>query len=140
MRPAMKPTNLDSIKVGSIKVGSINERSATCVAAGPAGSGNLSAVLDALSAAIAEAIEALAAWDFTAFESAVERQRSLCDRIASGEWCGGPQDTATASRIQRLNRIYRCLLRHSMHWTRIQRTIFEAGHGLPGRASMHFRG
>jgi hypothetical protein len=98
--------------------------------------------LDALSSAISDAIEALVAWDLTAFQSAVERQRTLCDGLARhSEWRRSPNAAATARRVQALNRIYGRLLRHSLHWTHTLQSIFEAsGSPLPGCPSVHFRG
>jgi hypothetical protein len=103
-----------------------------------AGSGDL----DALLTAISEAIEALVAWNLPAFQSAVERQRAICDRLARhSEWRQGPGAAATARKVQDLNRVYDRLLRHSMHWTRTLQSIFEAaGNPPPGCASVHFRG
>ncbi|MGA3128285.1 MAG: hypothetical protein ABSD13_16405 [Candidatus Korobacteraceae bacterium] len=119
--------------------------------------------LDALLSAISAAIEALVAWDIAAFDSAVERQRSICDRLASLRCptsaavsrCGSlpapagsspalpysPAAAATARKVRELNRVYDRLLQHSIHWTRTIHSILEAGgHSFPGRASVHFRG
>jgi hypothetical protein len=98
--------------------------------------------LDLLLAAIADAIEALVAWDIHAFQLASDRQRAICDRLArysSGRQL--PATAATTRKIQELNRVYDRLLHHSIHWTRTLRSIFEAGgHSVPVRASVHFRG
>lgn len=113
-------------------------RPAVPVPAESAGSGDL----DALLAAISDAIAALVAWNLADFQSAVERQRSLCDGLARhSEWSRNPGAAAAARKVRDLNRIYDRLLRHSMHWTRTLQSIFEAsGHPLPRRASVHFRG
>ena len=43
--------------------------------------------LDALLASISEAMDALVTWDVTAFQSVVERQREICERLAhQSEW------------------------------------------------------
>jgi hypothetical protein len=122
--------------------------------------------LDALLSAISAAIEALVAWDITAFDSAVERQRAICARLApatgslapavgSGEAAlpdfapvasslalpHPPAAAATARKVRELNRVYDRLLQHSIHWTRTIHSILEAGgHSFPSRASVHFRG
>jgi hypothetical protein len=98
--------------------------------------------LDALHDAISDAIAALVAWDLTAFQSAVERQRALCGVLArDSAWRQSPAAAASARRVRELNRIYESLLRHSMQWARTLRSIFEAtGNPLPERASVHFRG
>jgi hypothetical protein len=96
--------------------------------------------LDALLSAIAEAIDALAAWDHTAFDSAVERQRAICQRLRPGALLS-PEAAATARKVRELNRVYARLLQHSRQWTRTLHAIFEAGgHTLPSHASVHFRG
>jgi hypothetical protein len=107
----------------------------------------LSGELEALLAAITGAIEALVAWDITAFQSAVERQRLICERLArlpASEFSGlhrSPATAATARKIRELNRVYDRLLQHSIHWTRTLHSIMEAGgHTLPSRATVHFRG
>jgi len=98
--------------------------------------------LDALFAAISEAIEALVAWNVTAFQSAVERQREICERLArTSEWRQLPGTAASARRVQELNRVYDRLLRHSVHWARTIQSIHQAsGHSLLSCASVHFRG
>jgi hypothetical protein len=98
--------------------------------------------LDALLAAISDAIEALVLWDITAFQSAVDRQSELCARIAaSTDWSRDPAAPAAARKVQDLNRVYDRLLQHSVHWTRTIRVILQAGgQQLPSRASVHFRG
>jgi hypothetical protein len=98
--------------------------------------------LDALLAAIAEAIEALTAWNIPGFESAVERQREICERLGcQTEWRKLPRTATTASKVKELNRSYDRLLQHSIHWTRTIQSILRAGgHSLPGRGSVHFRG
>jgi len=112
--------------------------------------------LDALLSAISAAINALVAWDIAAFDSAVERQRSICARLASAaeildkQRAALPQPLATADptaflattrKIRELNHVYDQLLRHSIHWTRTMQSIHEAGgHSFSGRASVHFRG
>ena len=100
------------------------------------------AELDGLLGAISEAIEALVAWNITAFQAAVERQRALCDRLdLEPEWCRLPGTQATARKIQDLNRVYNCLLRHSIHWTHTLQSIHQAdGDPFPRRAAVHFRG
>jgi hypothetical protein len=113
-------------------------RPAAPVPIDPADSGGL----DALLPAISDAIEALTAWNLAAFQSAVERQRAICDGLARhSAWRQSPGAAATARQVQDLNRIYDRLLRHSMHWTRTLQSIFEAsGVPRPGCASVHFRG
>lgn len=103
-----------------------------------AGSGDL----DALLSAISEAIEALVAWNLPAFQSAVERQRTLCDTLAHrSEFLRSPAAAVTARKVKELNRVYDRLLRHSLQWTRTLQSILEAGgHPQPGCASVHFRG
>lgn len=114
--------------------------------------------LDALLSAIAGAIEALVAWDITALQSASERQRALCDRLAgqlgvprdvtgdvtadgSAGLLFSPASAATARKVRELNRVYDRLLQHSIQWTRTIHSILEAGgHSFPTRASVHFRG
>ncbi len=100
------------------------------------------AELDGLLGATSEAIAALVAWDFTAFQAAVERQRALCDRLAlESEWRRLPGTQTTARKIRDLNRVYHCLLRHSIHWTHTLQFIHQAdGDPFPRRASVHFRG
>lgn len=98
--------------------------------------------LEALHDAIAEAIDAMVACNLAAFQSAVERQRVLCEHLASDrEWRLYPGAAATARKVQELNRIYDRLLRHSIQWTRTLQSIFEAG-GVPAPSctSVHFRG
>jgi hypothetical protein len=114
------------------------ERSAELHAVEPAGPGEL----DALGAAIEEAIAALVAWNLPAFQSAVECQRTLCERLAcAAAWRQSPEAAAAAGRVRKLNRVYGRLLRHSMHWTHTLQSIFEAaGNPLPPTASVHFRG
>ena len=98
--------------------------------------------LDALLSSISEAIEALVAWNLPAFQSAVERQRSLCDQLARhAEWRRGPNAPVAAQKVRELNRVHDRLLRHSLQWTRTLQSIFEAaGSPPPSRASVHFRG
>ncbi len=102
----------------------------------------ISGELDALLASISEAMDALVAWDVTAFQAAVERQREICEYLAhQSEWRTLPGTAATARRVLELNRVYDRLLRHSVHWTRTIQTILQAGgHSFPSRASVHFRG
>lgn len=108
----------------------------------------LSGELEALLAAIAGAIDALVAWDITAFDSAIERQRRICERLASipcapaaGSARLSPAAAATARKVRELNRVYDRLLQHSVHWTRTMHSILEAGgHSFSSRASVHFRG
>jgi hypothetical protein len=98
--------------------------------------------LDALLSAISDAIEALVAWDVTAFQSAVERQSAICDRLAAVKSGGSPspEDADAVHRIQELNRVYDCLLQHSVQWTRTLCSILRAGgHPLTNRATLHFR-
>jgi hypothetical protein len=97
--------------------------------------------LDGLLSAISEAIEALVVWNITAFQSAVERQRAICDRLAlQPEWRRLPGTAATARKIRDLNRVYDRLLRHSIHWTHTLQSIHQAnGNSFPRRASVHFR-
>jgi len=99
-----------------------------------------SAELEALLSAIADAISALAAWDHPAFQSAVERQRAICQRLQLGvPWA--PEAVAPARKVRELNRVYDRLLQHSMQWTRTLHAILEAGgHTLSSHASVHFRG
>ena len=48
--------------------------------------------LDALLSSISEAIAALVAWNHPAFQSAVERQRAICDQLARhAEWRRNPE-------------------------------------------------
>lgn len=98
--------------------------------------------LDALLAAINEAIEAMVAWNIADFDTAVERQREICERLArQTDWRQLPGTAATARRVRELNSVYDRLLQHSVHWTHILQSIFEAnGHSLGSRASVHFRG
>ena len=98
--------------------------------------------LDALLPAISDAIEALVAWNITAFQSAVERQRAICDRLAlQPGWRQLPGAVTTARKVQDLNRVYDRLLQHSIHWTRTIRSIHQAGgNPFPRRTSVHFRG
>jgi hypothetical protein len=97
------------------------------------------AELEALLAAISEAIEALVAWDNTAFESVVERQRILCEHLATLD--ASSFSPATAIQVRELNHIYDRLLQHSVQWTHTIQAILEAGgHTLPSRATVHFRG
>jgi hypothetical protein len=100
------------------------------------------AELDGLLAAISEAIEALVAWNLTAFEAAVERQRTICDGLAlQSEWRRLPETEATARKIQDLNRVYDRLLRHSIRWSHTIQSIHQAGGDpFPRRAALHFRG
>ena len=98
--------------------------------------------LEALFSSISEAIEALVAWNLPAFQSAVERQRALCDHLVRHtEWSRGPNAPVAAQKVRELNRGYDHLLRHSLQWTRTLQSIFEAaGSPPPSRASVHFRG
>ncbi len=98
--------------------------------------------LDALLSSISEAIAALVAWNHPAFQSAVERQRAICDQLARhAEWRRNPNAAATAQKVRELNRVYDHLLRHSLQWTRTLQSIFEAaGSPPPGCATVHFRG
>jgi hypothetical protein len=100
------------------------------------------AELDVLLSAISDAIEALVAWKITAFQSAVERQRAICDHLAlHPEWRQLPGTAATAGKVHDLNRVYDRLLQHSIHWTRILQSIHQAnGNPFPRGASVHFRG
>ncbi len=106
----------------------------------------LSGELEALLAAVSEAIEALVVWDNTTFQTAVERQRAICERIAakpavSGRVPATSAAAATARKLRELNRVYDRLLHHSMQWTRTIHSILEAGgYSRPSRASVHFRG
>ena len=103
-----------------------------------AGSGDL----DALLVAVADGIDAVVACNFAAFQSAVERQRILCERLADDpEWRLLPGAAVTARKVQELNRVYERLLRHSVQWTRTLQSIFEAG-GVPALpcTSVHFKG
>jgi len=116
--------------------------------------------LDALLSAISGAIDALVAWDIRAFDSAVERQHSICARLASAaellanQRAALPHASATGStalpdptaflattrKIRELNRVYDQLLQHSIQWTRTIQSIHEAGgHSFSG-TSVHFRG
>jgi hypothetical protein len=98
--------------------------------------------LDALQSAISDGIQALVTWNISAFESATERQRVICDRLTGKpELLQIPGTAESARKVQELNRVYDKLLQHSIHWTRTIHSIFEAnGHSLQGRASVHFRG
>lgn len=104
----------------------------------PAGSGEL----DALLSDISDAVEALVAWNIPAFQSAIERQSALCERLAlNPEWRQLPGAAATARKVQELNRIYDRLLQHSIHWTRTLHSMLQAsGHPYARRSSVHFRG
>jgi len=98
--------------------------------------------LDALQSAISDAIKALAAWNITAFESAVERQTAICAHVASARngWSQTQDVAEAAHKIQKLNRVYDRLLRHSAQWTRTVGAILQAGGHRPlGCASVHFR-
>lgn len=117
---------------------------ATLASAPPAKPGELPAEpgeLDALSCAIAEAIDALMAWNPAALQAAIVRQSALCEHLAlNPEWRNRPGATAAARKVRELNRVYDRLLRHSVQWTRTMQSILQAGgHTLPG-ASVHFRG
>lgn len=97
--------------------------------------------LDALLAAVSDAIQSLVAWDVAAFQSAVERQREICSRLRSQPgWRKLPESQATARQVRELTRVYDRLLQHSVHWTRTIQSILQAGHPFPRRASVHFRG
>jgi hypothetical protein len=97
---------------------------------------------DALLAAISDSIEALVAWDITAFQSAAQRQSSICESIASDSWLTKhPPDAGRLQRVRELNRVYDRLLQHSIQWTRTLRAILQAGGPQPSsHASVHFRG
>ena len=101
-----------------------------------------SSELDALRCAISEAIAALVAWNITDFQSAVERQRVICERLAlKPELRQLPGTAATVRKIQDLNRVYDRLLRHSMQWTHTLHAVFQAGSDpYPRPATVHFRG
>ncbi len=74
--------------------------------------------LDALLSAIADAVEALSAWNFPALDSALARQHILCTRIAATPAAHhGPQTASSAREVQKLNRVYHSLLQHSVQWT-----------------------
>jgi hypothetical protein len=112
---------------------------ATLANAPPAKSGEL----DALLCAISEAIDALVEWNIPGFQSAVERQSAICESLAlKQEWRALPGAAATARRVQDLNRVYDRLLQHSIHWTRVIHATLQAtgGNPYPRRASVHFRG
>lgn len=104
----------------------------------PAGPGEL----DALLSAISEAVNALANWNFPAFQAAIERQCAICDRLElTSEWRQHPGAAATARRVQELNCIYDRLLQHSVRWTRTIHSMLQAsGHPYARSASVHFRG
>jgi hypothetical protein len=110
---------------------------ATLASAPPAESGEL----DALLCAISYGIAALVAWNLTAFQAAILRQSAICEHLAlNPEWRRHPNAAATARKVQELNRVYDRLLRHSVHWTHTMQSILQAGgHNLPS-ASVHFRG
>jgi hypothetical protein len=97
---------------------------------------------DALLAAISDGIEALVAWDITAFQSAAQRQSSICDGIASDSRLPRhPPDAAKLQKVRELNRAYDRLLQHSIQWTCTLRAILQAGgHQPSSHASVHFRG
>jgi hypothetical protein len=99
-------------------------------------------MLNELSEAIVEAIEALKSWDHDAFEAAVERQQALCDHLSkTGEWKLIPGAEPEARQICELNRSCERLLRHSRHWTRTLQLIYETSGGPASRGtSVHFRG
>lgn len=110
--------------------------------------------LDALLVAISDGIDALVAWDSTAFQSALDRQSAICLQICtrsapaagsaalSDTLISAPQySSATARKVRELNRVYDRLLQHSIQWTRTQRFILQAGGlQLPCLPSIHFRG
>lgn len=97
--------------------------------------------LDSLLAAISDAIQSLVAWDVDAFQSAVARQREICERLGcQTEWRKLPETQATARQVRELTRVYGRLLQHSTHWTRTILSILQAGQPFPRRASVHFRG
>jgi hypothetical protein len=98
--------------------------------------------LDALRCAISAAIEALVAWNITDFQSAMERQRAICESLAfRPELCRLPGTAAAVRTIQDLNRVYDRLLRHSMQWTHTLHAVFQAGSDpYPRPATVHFRG
>ena len=103
----------------------------------PAGSSEL----DALLAAISDAIEALVAWDIADFQSAVERQHAICERLARKTPGQCPADATTTRKVQELNHVYDRLLRHSIHWTRtIHAMLQTTGHADSRRVPVHFRG
>jgi hypothetical protein len=111
------------------------------------GHGNLAAHeepgdFDALLAAISDGIEALVAWDIAAFQSAAQRQSSICDSIASNSrQPKHPPDAGRLQKVRELNRVYDRLLQHSIRWTRALRAILQAGgHQPSSHASVHFRG
>lgn len=98
--------------------------------------------LDALQSAISGAIKALSDWDIAAFESAVERQAEICGHLARAKngWSRIPYVAEAAHKVQRLNRVYDLLLRHSAQWTRNVGAILQAGgHQPAGSVSVHFR-
>ena len=98
--------------------------------------------LDSLLSAIADGIQALAAWDMAAFEAASERQRAICDHFAcKPDLRQLPSTAAAAKKVQELNRVYDRLLRHSVHWARTIHSILQAsGDPFPRQSSVHFRG
>ncbi len=97
---------------------------------------------DALLAAISDGIEALVAWDITAFQSAAQRQASICGSIVSdSRLTEHPPDAGRLQKVRELNRVYDRLLQHSIQWTRTLRAILQAGgHQPSSHASVHFRG
>ncbi len=85
------------------------------------------------SCAIAEAIEALVAWDPAAFQSAVERQSAhlRAPRPSIAEWRNRPGATAAARKVRELNRVYDRLLQHSIQWTRTMQSILRGRRSYP---------
>lgn len=97
--------------------------------------------LDSLLAAISEAIEALVQWDITAFQVATERQRVICEALASGDAeLATPAKIEAARQVRKLNRTYGKLLQHSVHWTKTIHSILRSGGPDTARPSVHFRG
>jgi hypothetical protein len=106
----------------------------------PADEGNRDE-LDALVAAISEAIEALVAWNVDAFQSAVKKQQEICAQLALSppRPCAAARDKAR--KVRELNRVYEHVLRHSIRWTRTMQSILRGGESVMlRRSSMHFQG
>ena len=97
--------------------------------------------LDALLAAISEAIEALVAWNVDAFQSAVEKQQKICGQLALASPRSCAEERDKARKVRELNRVYEHLLRHSIRWTRTMQSILRGGESVMlRRSSMHFQG
>jgi hypothetical protein len=98
--------------------------------------------LAALSASLEDGIQALVAWDMSAFGTAVERQGALCAGLSAVPFPASAAQKTELRRTRELARQYGHLLRHSSQWTRTMRSILRAGGHDPDstRATVHLRG